>query len=269
MTIHDFLNIRWEDDGLPLIEPARTSPVLADPTVLFPSETPNGNWVLFAHTVWGIHRYESEDGVSWVDRGMAVRNAMRPFCRRVDGAFNLSYEKYRPFAVVAQILPRPPRWRSRLEMRSSPDLVHWSGARPLLASEPEWAVDAELGTSVSNPCLVPLPTTHDQPNAFRLYFSASLAYVPDCGFSEPRYIGCADGASPDGPFTARPHPVIDPVDDDLPGVLAPSDGWRASHVYACDCRQAPDGTWYLYYNARDGWYKAQGTERIGRLVGRV
>lgn len=316
MRVDDFLTLRWEDDAQPLIEPGWNSPVLADPTFLFPSETPDGLWVLFAHTVWGIRRYESVDGLAWHDRGMIVRNAMRPFCRRIDGTFALLYEAYRPFAVVAQILPRPPRWHSRLELRSSGDLVRWTRAAVPIEDEPEWAVDPTLGKSVSNPCLVPLP------DAYRLYFSASLSYVPDCGFSEPRYIGAADGRSPQGPFTVRPEPVVDPDDDSLPGVigagsmkvlpmddgfvglqnkiyrdgrgvsrsalfmlrsedglrwhpareeplLAPSDGWRASHVYACDCRQHEDGTWYLYYNARDGWYKAQGTERIGRLVGRA
>lgn len=49
--------------------------------------------------------------------------------------------------------------------------------------------------------------------------------------------------------------------------LEPDSGWRKSHVYACDARfREADSRWYLYYNARDGGYKAQGRERIGRLV---
>jgi predicted GH43/DUF377 family glycosyl hydrolase len=56
--------------------------------------------------------------------------------------------------------------------------------------------------------------------------------------------------------------------DALPGpLLAPSGGWRRSHVYACDVRLRPaDGRWYLYYNARDGWRATEGKERIGRLT---
>lgn len=331
MKISDFLHIRWEDDGQPLIEPGWNSPVLADPTFLFPSETPGKNWVLFAHTVWGIHKYESDDGLKWTDRGMVIRNAMRPFCRFTKNSYKLYYEAYKPFAVVAQILPRPPQWSSRIKLSTSVDLVQWTPGTTLMPEEPEWAGDSDRGTSLSNPCLIPDTgkkagprdsSSKDTPDAFRLYFSASLSYVPDCGFSEPRYIGAAHGPSPDGPFSVMPRPIIDPKDDPLPGVLgagsikvikmedgyiglqnkiyrdgqgnsrsalfilasedglswqpaaekpliSPSDGWRASHVYACDCREGTDGTWYLYYNARDGWYKAQGKERIGRITGRL
>jgi hypothetical protein len=50
-------------------------------------------------------------------------------------------------------------------------------------------------------------------------------------------------------------------------LLAPSAGWRKSHVYACDCRiDYTDDRVYLYYNARDGWHKTKGRERIGRII---
>ena len=63
MTIDGWLDLSWEDSGLPLIEPPRFSPVIADPSFLFPEETPDGQWALFAHSAWGIHRYSSRDGV--------------------------------------------------------------------------------------------------------------------------------------------------------------------------------------------------------------
>ena len=319
MTVEGFLSLKWEDDGLPLIAPPWNSPVLADPSFLFPHETPTGCWTLFAHSVWGIRRYESDDGYVWLDQGLAVRNAMRPFCRPVAGGFMLFYEAYRPFAVPLQILPRPPRWKSRLEYRASPDLHEWSAPETVVTPDLPWMKDEKLGESVSNPCLVEVD------GSWRLYFSASLAWIDDCGFCEPRHIGVAEAPSFSGPFTPRPEPLIgpslDPADDAQPGVLgagaikvipledgyiglqnkiyrdpagrsrsalfllrsddgmawfparkepllAPSTGWRASHIYACDCRRAPDGTWLLYYNARDGWYKSSGRERIGWMVGR-
>jgi predicted GH43/DUF377 family glycosyl hydrolase len=49
-------------------------------------------------------------------------------------------------------------------------------------------------------------------------------------------------------------------------LLAPDERWRRSHVDACDARfRETESRWYLYYNARDGWHKARGRERIGRL----
>lgn len=263
------------------------------------------------------------DGLHWQDQGMAVWHAMRPFCRPVPGGFVLFYETYRPFALVMQILPHPPSWRSSIAMKKSSDLQDWTKADIVLRPTLEWmrdrarSNDSSIQESVSNPCLIALGD-----RAWRLYYSASLAYIPDCGFSEPCYIGVANAPSSYGPFSPLPEPIIKPADDKLPGVmgagsikvivmedgfiglqnkiytdgagwsrsalfllrsedgltwnlarneplLAPSSGWRASHIYACDCRQATDGTWYLYYNARDGWYKTRSRERIGRLVGRM
>ncbi len=99
MTISDFLHITWSAPGEPLIEPPRFSPVIADPSFLFPEETPSGDWELFAHSAWGIHRYSSMDGLSWRDRGIVVRNAMRPFVRRHGDEFLLYYEQYAPLAL--------------------------------------------------------------------------------------------------------------------------------------------------------------------------
>ncbi|HUX39510.1 MAG TPA: hypothetical protein VMV44_16545 [Rectinemataceae bacterium] len=334
MTIADFLALDWSDDGQALIEAPLPSPILADPSFLFPAETPDGSWALFAHTAFGIRRYSSADGLVWRDRGMVLRNAMRAFVRRVDGEYLLCFERYRPLAIPLQLLPRRPRWRSRLEYARSLDLRSWSRPEPLLEADFEWAKDEGLGESVSNPCLVP---TKD---GWRLWFSASLVTIPDCGFDEPRFIGCAEAAVPRGPFRAEALPRIGPgegraapraglvgtvsspdphdgaelgagsikvfeladgwlglqnriyrdeegrsrsalfilrSDDGLAfrsareaPLLAPSTGWRSSHVYACDCRRDPaDGAWYLYYNARDGWYKTEGRERIGRIVAKA
>jgi hypothetical protein len=80
--------------------------------------------------------------------------------------------------------------------------------------------DEALGESVSNPCLV------DGTGERLLYFSASLAWIEDCGFCEPRYIalsravGDTEGRSfEELRFLAEKEPVIDPEEDTLPGVL--------------------------------------------------
>jgi hypothetical protein len=317
MTIEGFASLEWTDDGRPLIEPRGLSPIVADPSFLFPEETPDGRWRLFAHTPFGVHAYESDDGEAWRDRGIVVWNAMRAFVRRFPDGYRLYYEKYRPLAEPMQLLPRRPRWESRIEVRWSRDLSAWGLPRTIVEPVLPWQQDARLGRSVGNPCLV------EEHGRWRLYFSASLCYVPDCGFDEPRYIGMAEAGSPDGPFDVAPDPVVDPAADPLPGVLgagsmkvirlddgcialqnkitrdeagtsrsalfllrsadgrrwesarpgpllAPSEGWRRSHVYACDARfRRADSRWYLYYNARDGWFKASGRERIGRITAGV
>jgi hypothetical protein len=317
MTRADFLSLEWQDEKGALIEPPFPSPILADPSFLFPSETPDGRWHLYAHTVFGIHHYNSPEGLVWADRGLERRNAMRAFVRKIKGEYILLYERYRPFAIPMQILPRRPRWHSHIEMRRSADLITWSRPEAILKPDFPWARHPDLGESISNPCLVKIEP------GWRLWFSASLVTIPDCGFDEPRYIGCAHSASLAGPFTIENQPRLDPALNRLPGalgagslkvlelddgwiglqnkiyagpdgrsrsaifilssgdgldftlareepLLAPSAGWRSSHVYACDCRiDSADDRVYLYYNARDGWYKKEGRERIGRIVGRT
>lgn len=253
MTISDFLAIRWGDIEGPLIEPPRFSPLIADPSFLFPEESPDRTWELFAHSAWGIHHYSSPDGLSWRDRGIVIRNAMRPFIRLIDEAsndgapaedlattqgqrgsgrasFHLYFEAYPPLALPLTALPGRRKWRSRVELATSADLETWSRPKRVIEPEFPWARDSALGDSVSNPCLA---RDGEPAGEWRLYYSAGLSWIEDCGFCEPRYIACAAGPSPDGPFDASPAPIIDPSTDSMPGVLGAgslkairlADGW--------------------------------------------
>ena len=236
MTIEAWLDLQWEDRGEPLIEPPRFSPVVADPSILFPEETPDGQWALFAHSAWGIHRYSSPDGIAWVDHGLVVWNAMRPFVRKLESRsggkgqthYILLYEKYPPLALALTALPFKRPWRSVLAMQESRNLYSWSKPQTLLEPDLSWMRDTRLGKAVSNPCLVednaaappavpqsdpPAITQSDPPaiaQAWRLYFSAGLAYIKDCGFNEPKYIGVATGPGPVGPFAPLPDPLLGP-----------------------------------------------------------
>jgi hypothetical protein len=185
VKITDFLALDWTAPGLPLIEPPRFSPVIADPSFLFPEEAPEGKWELFAHSAWGIHRFSSPDGISWNDRGLAVWNAMRPFIRPIVEAgsprYRLYFEAYPPLALVLTALPRQLRWRSRISLSRSDDLSRWSSPEVLLEPRLPWASDSRLGSSVSNPCLV-----EGADGRWLLYYSASLSWIEDCEFCEPR-----------------------------------------------------------------------------------
>ncbi|HWR12910.1 MAG TPA: hypothetical protein VN445_13885 [Rectinemataceae bacterium] len=365
MTIADFLAIRWGSIEGPLIEPPRFSPIIADPSFLFPEETPDGTWELFAHSAWGIHRYSSLDGLAWRDRGLAIRNAMRPFVRKIGEDYFLFYEAYPPIALALTALPVKVRWHSTIGLSRGADLWNWSPRKTILRPELAWTRDDARGESVSNPCLVaePEPAGGGSPCSssvlgpgsstdlgsgltggprWRLYYSASLVWIPDCGFCEPKHLALARRSAPDGPFTPENAPIADPAADRMPDsatfglapsaaselasraghsllgagsmkvialddgwvglqnkiyrdavgnsrsaifilrsadgiawrparpepLLAPAPGWTSSHVYACDCRyNRGDGSWYLYFNARDGWRIKDGVERIGRIVG--
>jgi hypothetical protein len=230
MTINGWLDLQWEDGGQPLIEPPRLSPVVADPSFLFPEETPDGRWALFAHSAWGVHRYSSHDGICWEDHGLVVWNAMRPFVRKLtprrDGQprYILLYEKYTPLALPLTVLPFKQPWRSALALQESSNLRSWTTPRTVLEPDLPWMRDNELGKAVSNPCLVEVPSDFPQAapqavppalpqaraEAWRLYFSAGLSYIEDCGFNEPKYIGVATAPDPDGPFIPLPDPLLGP-----------------------------------------------------------
>ncbi|MBL8966138.1 MAG: hypothetical protein JNG85_03955 [Spirochaetaceae bacterium] len=321
MKIEDFAKLEWEDSGALLIAPPSPSPILADPTFLLPEESPDGNWVLFAHSAFGIRRYDSPDGLSWTDKGQAVPHGMRAFVRKFAGEYHLYYEQYPPFRLSLSLLPGIP-WSSRIVLRRSKDLGKWSRPEPILTPTLPWHGGAK-GPAAGNPCVFP------QNGGYSLFYSAGLAYIPDCGFYEPAGIGRAHAEHPSGPFRLEHEPIftvtpyernlalspgamkVIPVEDGFVGfqnridwdeqgrsrsaifLLGSADGltwrtlqrdplvspddapgpdgkpWRSSHVYACDVRlNAADGRWYLYYNARNGWWKTSATEGIGRLVSR-
>ena len=303
MTMAQVAGLRWTVRPDPVLAPPFPSPVIADPTFLPPSRTPDGDWRLWAHTLLGLYAYRSDDGLRWQRLGVVARNALRAHI--VDGAgiteYRLNYEKTRMF------LPIGVPWRSRIESRASVDLRHWSHPRALLSPSLSWHVSGS-SRSVSNPCLVRLPD-----DRWRLYYSAGLTQLTDCGFPEPTYIGVADGPGPDGPFESMPEPLLGPGDGPASlcagaiKVVSVVDGWvgfqnaitwdgehSGSEIWVLGSDDgiawevlgsrpalAPTGSGWMathiyaldvrdapggprmYFNARDGYHWSKGRERIG------
>ena len=306
-SLADLLHITWQEaPENPLIRAPFPSPIVADPSVCPPTQSPDGRWHLFAHSLVGIHHYTSGDGLAWEkQRGVVARNALRPFLYREADRYYLLYERTRLF------LPFLP-WSSHIEVRCSLDLRCWSQPQTLLQPSLPWHLRG-ASRAVSNPCLVRVGDT------YRLYFSAGLVHLEDCGFDEPAHVGVAEGPSPHGPFVPRHEPILSPSPTDAfanlgagalkvlraadgflglqngiyrdeqgrsrsavrmltsdDGIhfavqgapfLLPTTGWRRSHVYAVDARELGDEL-YLYFNARDDWHWTRGREAIGLLRGR-
>lgn len=208
MKIKDVEAIEWSDFsadyiiGHPLL-----SPVLADPTFCFPEDSPDNNWHLFAHSVWGIHHFISPDGVAWKDRGIAISNAMRPYLYFEGGTYYLIYEKYRPLSLVLSWI-KGRKWYSEIAIMQSKDLKNWGTEVILIRPELDWQ-QSQGNRSVSNPCLV------KSGSQYRLYFSASLVYIKDCGFNEPDSIGVATSGSICGPYAVADGPIITVNSQDL------------------------------------------------------
>lgn len=201
-------NIYWQlyqDD--PILKPGFPSPILADPSFLFPESCPDGLWHLFAHNIFGVLEYVSEDGISWKKKKSIVRNAMRPFIFFEDGTYYLYYERYKFLHVLMSWFPYR-KWKSHIEVKTSKDLVHWSAPKTVIVPKFPFHKDPNFGESVSNPCLLKFG------DKYRMYFSSSLVMIPDCGFCEPKYITVAESSSPLGPFSYFSEPILSPSDMD-------------------------------------------------------
>ena len=311
----EFACLRWRiTHPEPVVRPPRTSPIIADPTFLPASETPDGRWHLFAHSIWGVHHFVSHDGIGWTSAGLVVRHAMRAFLCHDGATYHLFYERYPPYRLALSWLPRL-GWRSWIARRTSRDLVRWNDEVVVLRPELPWHRAPGLGEAVGNPCVLAVTS------GCLLYYSAALVRVPDCGFNEPLHIGLARAATPDGPWQSHATPVLSPDPRDLRSnlgagaikvlptadgfvgfhngiafdratgrsrsaismrtsvdglrweyahaepIVAPTAGWRASHVYACDVRRdARSGRWLLYFNGRDVAALRRGREAIGFVV---
>lgn len=199
----NFSDLTWEGyERNPVLSPPALSPIIADPTFLFPEESPDNLWHLFAHSIHGIHSCTSRDGLSWSKPKLLMTNAMRPFIFRDGEWYYLFYEKIRPAALYTGWLPR--KWYSLIMLKKSKDLRKWTRPQLVLAPTLPWHRDPVMGSSVGNPCLV------KKEDHYHLYFSASLIRLPDCGFNEPLFLGLAISEKPEGPFIVRKEPVQSP-----------------------------------------------------------
>ncbi|EMN00690.1 glycosyl hydrolase, family 43 domain protein [Leptospira noguchii str. 1993005606] len=204
MKTSDFKKIRWKlYPKNPVLESPPFTPLIADPSLLLDTESPDGKFHLFCHTLFGIHRYESEDGFRWDSGRLLFRHTMRPFIYKENNIFYLLYERYTPFQIVLSWFTFW-KWDSHIEIRTSKDLKNWSSAKKILEPSLDWHINARYGKSIGNPCLVKIE------DKYRLYYSASLSFIPDCGFCEPTYIGVAESDKILGPYKSLKDPLISP-----------------------------------------------------------
>ncbi len=299
-------NITWrEHPKNPLIQPPFPSPVIADPSVLTPDESPDRKWHLFAHSIFGVHQYLSDDGIRWQKRpGIASFLSVRPSVFKETGTYYLFYEKLKKVYKF-------PYYDSHIEVRESSDLVHWSSPKMILEPTLPWHKSPPSSGTTSNPFVVKIDGT------YLLHYSAGLMRIPDTLFNEPAATGIAKAKQILGPYRFDPNPIsrTEKLDERaspsanrvypqggnntlglqtylyLDGdhksraalrllkstdnkkwavvtdpLVAPKKGWKKSHVYVGDLKKY-QGEYRIYFNARDGW--RWGIERIGLLIGKL
>lgn len=189
-------------DNNPVIKHFGVSPIVADPCVLTPDDTHDNKWHLFCHSLFGVYSFSSDDGIDWKNDGIVIKNAMRPDCVYVDGVYYLYYEKTENMLKKALSLVGG-KWHSEICLVTSTDLVNWTAPTTIISHDRSY-MTSRLGTSISNPFITKVD------DKFRLYFSAGLTYIKDCGFSEPTHISYGESHSLTDGFVTLENPIISP-----------------------------------------------------------
>ena len=190
-------------DGNPVIRSKFYDPVIADPSVITPDESPDGKWYLFAHSLKGISVFVSDDGVVFDKGRRVIPRAMRADAKKIGDLYYIFYERLQPLFARAKGLVGG-KWESDIYAVTSADLKSFSEPVPILTADRAYERTEKNGHSLSNPFLL------EEGGKYRLYYSAGLTYIADCGFSEPTYICLAESAEPIKGYVKYPAPIIYP-----------------------------------------------------------
>lgn len=193
-------NVSWYPfSDEPILEGKWYMPRLGRPSFLFPEESPDGKWHLFVDSWWGLHHYISHSGIAWKHLKIVQFFSRSPSVIADKGSYYLLYERKKGLL---------PSWRrstkrtlegnpneSRIEMRSSNDLLVWSQPRLLLSASAVDFSSVELKSGrLTQPKLVATPS------GYRLYFGASQVRLDDSREFVTRSIGSAFATEINGPY---------------------------------------------------------------------
>ncbi|MFA7168497.1 MAG: hypothetical protein WC096_06305 [Sphaerochaetaceae bacterium] len=173
-------------------------PRLCDPCFLFPDQSPDGKWHLFAHTWVGLEHFTSANGIWWEPLKMIEFRGHSPSVYYEGGMWYLLYEKHDK--LFQRFSRRTKEARaietSRIEMRSSSDLVLFSEPKILLdATNVSFAKDGLRKARISR------PQVFKENGSYRLYFGASHIVLDDSKQKASRYFAMATSSRLEGPYT--------------------------------------------------------------------
>jgi hypothetical protein len=212
----DWAPDRWKEvPENPLIDPAGSGLpelVIGDPQIITPGQF-DDQWHAFyhgfSHDEKGWHtwffRSVSKDGLKWkeVFREEGEVGIQYMFA---DGDRWIQYYTATMNAVDKKLSKK---YHTIIRARTTTDFVNWS--KPVDLIFPELPLEREgSGIEARNPCVIKLPN-----GRYRMYYSGGMVYLNDAGYSEPKYIFCAEADSPLGPFVKRETPILAP-DSNLP-----------------------------------------------------
>lgn len=105
---------------------------VGEPAFLFPEESPDGRWHLFAQSLLGIEHFSSENGISWQTEKLVVYRGRTPSLFFDDGMWYLLYES-RANSFKRKFGSR--KSRSEIKIIGSEDLMRFGEAVTLVEAD--------------------------------------------------------------------------------------------------------------------------------------
>ena len=203
LTFARFCNLEFElYKGNPVIKNPFNSFVVADPSVLTPENSHDGKWHLFAHTFYGVYRYDSDNGIDFKKVKRVVNRALRGNINYINGKYYLFYERTQTLLKNALSVVGG-KWKSEIYVTCSDNLDDWSKPELVIGKTKPFETD-EHGQSISNPYLMKIDDT------YRMYYSCGQTFIKDCGFCEPTHISFAESKDVKNGYISRNLPIISP-----------------------------------------------------------
>ena len=305
MKIKEWLGLKWNYfNKNPVINPPFLSSIIADPTFVTPEQSPDNKWHIFAHSIFGIHHYESFDGIKYKKLKLIVNFGVRPFIFINEKKFLIFYEKV--FSLF-----RFPFYDYRLEVIESDDLYYWSNPKVILKPNLVWHKSYISKGTVGGPSVFKFK------NRYILIYTGGLKLIKNCLFTEARYGGVAKSSYVNKNYLPDMNPInengvdfkinknnrnipsrVYKIDDGYIGLqtmfynsinnkpacqikllyskngdewfenkkfkITPDCGWKSDYVYVGDMKIYNNKV-YIYFNARNG--QLIGKECIGLVIG--
>lgn len=197
-TLEQLSKVLWYPfSDEPMIKSQWYMPRLCDPCFLFPEDSPDGKWHLFAHTWIGLEHFSSLNGIAWEPLKMIELRGHSPSIFYENGVWYLIYEKHDK--LLQQFTHRPKEIQnlstSRFEMRSSTDLVLFSEPKVVLDSkEVPFAGDGLKRARISRPQVFKVE------DGYRIYYGASHIVLDGSRQKVSRYFATATASRLAGPY---------------------------------------------------------------------
>ncbi|HIS14261.1 MAG TPA: hypothetical protein IAA76_06750 [Candidatus Ornithospirochaeta stercorigallinarum] len=180
-------------------------PRQSDPSILLPSESPDGRWHLFCHTWLGIHHFVSTSGLNWKNDGPLVFfRGHSPFIYREGKLYYMVFERH-DFKQSGKDVTKN---TSSIFLSSSEDLVKWTDPVIILDSN-----KISLSSYRMGPCRLSRPQLVSWKGRYILYFGAGECRMFDTGQKTAVRFMYSESDFIDGSYKVRSKPALE-VDPD-------------------------------------------------------